>query len=132
MTNALKLRMALLVPLNPFRHRADCAIIRRELYPCAIFRSENRNETVLSGQMAWCDGPVAQWIERRNSTPKVAGSSPAGIATKIIACKLSLKKRDAGSRDRSRILAIANSIRHPHLTTDLICQTNSGDELRLL
>lgn len=30
------------------------------------------------------NGPVAQWIERRNSTPKVAGSSPAGIATNIV------------------------------------------------
>lgn len=33
-------------------------------------------------------GPVAQWIERRNSTPKVAGSSPAGIAIQSdIYCK---------------------------------------------
>ena len=26
-------------------------------------------------------GPVAQWIERRTSNPKVAGSSPAGFAS---------------------------------------------------
>ena len=44
-------------------------------------------------ELETCDSnaPVAQWIERRTSDPRVAGSNPAGGATKVSG-KLKVKK----------------------------------------